>query len=235
MQAVHQLFFGGYAMMKILLLSGVAALSAVVSISVANATVLAVIGQVSDTDQVTATVAGSVTTISSSTLVDITAIDAPISVPITATLAFTASSVGPAIIVSGNIVEAFSGSFSITGGGNNYLSGTFDDSVFGGGSSLTLTASNDQPGETVTFTSSVIPVIDLADNRGVSFSFTDVSPPASTVGSGASRTLAPFAADISGDFSATVPEPATWAMLGLGFAGMGLLGLIRRKGSRYAF
>jgi hypothetical protein len=33
-----------------------------------------------------------------------------------------------------------------------------------------------------------------------------------------------------------VPEPATWAMLGLGFAGMGLLGLTRRrKGSRYAF
>ena len=37
------------------------------------------------------------------------------------------------------------------------------------------------------------------------------------------------------DLSSTVPEPATWAMLGLGFAGMGLLGLIRRKGSRYAF
>ena len=26
-----------------------------------------------------------------------------------------------------------------------------------------------------------------------------------------------------------VPEPATWAMLGLGFAGMGLLGLTRRR------
>jgi hypothetical protein len=98
-----------------------------------------------------------------------------------------------------------------------------------------LSASTDVPGETVTFNSSVIPVVDLADNRGVSFSFTDVSPPAGTVGSGASRTLAPFAADISGDFSATVPEPATWAMLGLGFAGMGLLGLARRrKGPRYA-
>jgi PEP-CTERM motif len=223
-------------MMKILLLSGVAALSAVVSISVANATVLAVIGQESDTDQVTATVAGGVTTISSTTSVDITAIDAALPVPITATLDFTASSVGPAINVGPNIVEAFSGSFSITGGGNNYLSGTFDDSVFGGGSSLVLSASNDQPGETVTFTSSVIPVIDLADNRGLSFGFTDVSPPATTVGSGASRTLAPFAADISGNFSATVPEPATWAMLGLGFAGMGLLGLTRRrKNSRYAF
>ena len=223
-------------MRKILLLSAVGALSAAVSIPVANASVLAVIGQESDTDQVTATVAGGVTTISSSALVDITAIDAPISVPITATLDFTATSVGPAILVGGNIVEAFTGSFSITGGGNNYLSGTFDDSVFGGGSSLVLSASNEQPGETVTFTSSVIPVVDLSTNRGVSFSFTDVSPPASTVGTGALRTLAPFAADISGDFSATVPEPATWAMLGLGFVGMGLLGLTRRrKDSHYAF
>lgn len=33
-----------------------------------------------------------------------------------------------------------------------------------------------------------------------------------------------------------IPEPSTWAMLGLGFAGMGLLGLTRRrKGARYAF
>jgi PEP-CTERM motif len=222
-------------MMKILLLSGVAALSAVVSIPVANATVLAVIGQVSNTDQVTATVAGGVTTLSSSALVDITAIDAPLSVPITATLVLNASSVGTAVTFGGNIIQAFSGSFSITGGGNNYLSGTFNDSVFGGGSALTLSASTDVPGETVTFTSSVIPVVDLSDNRGVSFSFTDVSPPAHTVGTGALRTLAPFAADISGNFSATVPEPATWAMLGLGFAGMGLLGLTRRRKSpRYA-
>ena len=222
-------------MMKILLLSAAGALSAAVSIPVANATVLAVIGQVSDTDQVTATVLGGVTTISSSTSVDITAIDAPLPVPITATLVLDATSVGTAALFGGNVIQAFSGSFSITGGGNNYLSGTFTDSIFGGGSALTLSASTGVPGETVTFTSSVIPVVDLSSNRGVSFSFTDVSPPASTVGTGALRTLGPFAADISGNFSATVPEPATWAMLGLGFAGMGLLGLTRRrKGPRYA-
>ncbi|HWY81605.1 MAG TPA: PEP-CTERM sorting domain-containing protein [Roseiarcus sp.] len=38
------------------------------------------------------------------------------------------------------------------------------------------------------------------------------------------------------DLSAAIAEPSTWAMLGLGFAGMGLLGLTRRrKNSRYAF
>jgi hypothetical protein len=34
---------------------------------------------------------------------------------------------------------------------------------------------------------------------------------------------------------AAVPEPSTWAMIGLGFAGVGLMGLTkRRKGTRYA-
>src|SRR5271168_1531428 len=108
-------------MMKILLLSAVGALSAAVSIPAANATVLAVIGQESDTDQVTATSAGGVTTITSDTLVDITAIDATLPVPIEATLDFTATSVGPAITVGGSVVQAFHGSFSITGDGNNYL------------------------------------------------------------------------------------------------------------------
>src|SRR3984885_1325214 len=112
-------------MRKILLLSAVGALSAAVSIPVANATVLAVIGQESDADQVTATTAGGVTTITTDTLVDITAIDAALPVPITATLDLTATSVGPAITIGGNVVQAFTGSFSITGGGNNYLSGTF--------------------------------------------------------------------------------------------------------------
>jgi len=222
-------------MRKILLLSAVGALSAAVSIPVANATVLAVVGQVSDVDQVTATVSGGVTTITSDSTVDITAIDAPIAVPIIATLDLTASSVGPAITVGGNVVQAYSGSFSITGGGNNYLSGTFEDSVFGGGTSLVLTASSDAAGETVTFTSSVIPSSALGFGRGISFSFTDVAPIVSTVGTGASRTLAAFKSDIGGDFSATpVPEPSTWVMMALGFVGLGYAAVRRSSKDRSA-
>jgi hypothetical protein len=42
------------------------------------------------------------------------------------------------------------------------------------------------------------------------------------------------AASVDG-FSSVVPEPSTWAMLGLGFAGIGLVGLTKRgKASRYA-
>jgi hypothetical protein len=218
-------------MRKYLLLSAVGALSAAFSIPVANATVLAVIGQESDTDQVTATAAGGVTTITSDTLVFITAIDAPLPVPLEATLDFTATSVGPANTVpGGNVVQAFNGSFSITGGIINYLSGTFEDSVFGGGNALVLTASSSAAGETVTFTSSVIPADQLAFNKGISFSFTDVNPIVGTVGSGASRTLRPFKADIGGDFSASpVPEPSTWVMMALGFAGLGFVGLRSRK------
>jgi hypothetical protein len=37
-------------------------------------------------------------------------------------------------------------------------------------------------------------------------------------------------------FTTNVPELSTWAMFGIGFAGIGLVGLSRRgKGSRYAF
>src|ERR1700733_4733284 len=106
-------------MRKILLLSAVGALSAAVSIPVANATVLAVVGQVSDVDQVTATVSGGVTTITRDSTADITAIDAPIAVPIIAPLVLTPSSVGPAITVGGNVVQAYSGSFRHSGGGAN--------------------------------------------------------------------------------------------------------------------
>jgi hypothetical protein len=191
---------------------------------IANATVLAVIGQDTSGDVVTATAVGGVTTIMSTAAVDITAIDAPLSTPIDATLVLDAHSVGPALtggILGGNVLQTYTGSFSITGGGFNYLSGTFTDNVFGGGSSLTLSASSSVAGESVTFTSSVIPASQLASNFAVSFSLTDVSPNVHLVGLPGSRTIGNFNSDISGDFSASpIPEPSTWVMLALGFAGL---------------
>jgi hypothetical protein len=125
--------------------------------------------------------------------------------------------------------QPFSGTFSITGGGVNILSGTFTDAVFGGfgGTSLTLSASNGVPGESVTFTSSVIPSFDLHNPEGASFSFADVTPP---VGITPTGTLSSATMSVAGTFSATVvPEPSTWAMMGLGFA---LLGFVGYRGAR---
>jgi hypothetical protein len=203
---------------------------------VANATVLSVVGQVGATDQVVASAAGGVTTITSDTTVDITAIDAPLVTPIVATLALDAHSVSPAITIGGNVAQAYSGTFSITSGTTNYLSGTFVDTFFGGGSAAGLTASSDVAGEVVTFTSNVLPLNAITGpGRGVSFSFTDVTPGVSTVGVGSLRTLAGFRSDISGDFSAaTIPESSTWVMLALGFAGLGYAAVRRSAKDRSA-
>ena len=59
----------------------------------------------------------------------------------------------------------------------------------------------------------------------MSLSFTDVTPPARiTLG-----TLRSFSSDVSGDFSSTVPEPSTWAMMLLGFAGLGYVGFRKAR------
>ena len=69
------------------------------------------------------------------------------------------------------------------------------------------------------------PSLISAFNRAASLSFTDVTPSAAIV----AGTLRSFHSDVSGDFSSSVPEPSTWAMMLLGFAGLGYVGFRKAR------
>ncbi len=195
-------------------------------IPAADASVLLIFGQTGLGDTVTGTRTGTSTTITSSTSVDITEIDAAVVTPILANFTLSATNSGPATLSGGEITQHYNGTFSITSGANNYLSGTFADAVFGAGGALTLSASNPSPTQSVSFTSNVIaPDLISAFNRAASLSFTDVTPSAAIV----ITTLRSFRSDVSGDFSSTVPEPSTWAMMLLGFAGLGYVGFRKAR------
>ncbi len=125
----------------------------------------------------------------------------------------TAVSVSNAVLDgSGHITQDFSGSFSITelagGAGMNYLSGVFQDTVFGNGTGLTLTGSG--PIGVPGLSSDGIAA--LAQLRAISLSFTDVTPAAFITGN---NTLGAFSSNISGNFSAAVPEPGSFALLAI--------------------
>jgi hypothetical protein len=187
----------------------------------ANAAVILTFGQTAAGNTITGTNVGGVSTTISATnvAVDITQIlggGTP-----SGFLNLSATSIAAATLIAGNVVQSFSGSFSITslagGLGTNYLSGTFSDAVFGanGGPSLTLSAS--QPPDSVSFTSGVIPAASLGLARGISLSFANVTPFVGITGT----SLSSFASSVSGTFSANVgvvPEPVTLSLLGLGLA-----------------
>lgn len=209
---------------------GVGLFGLALMLSPAHAGTILVFGQNSLSNDFTATTTGSTgaaggTTLSADNVaVTITGIANVVPLPGSYPEAFlnlgATSSSNAVVNGSGQIVQDFSGWFSITslanGGGTDYLSGTFHDAVFGSGTGLGLTASG--PSGVPTLTSDVI--ANLAQMRAISLSFTDLTPVASIT---ANQTLGAFSSNVSGSFSAA-PEPASVILLAVGAAGLWIFG-----------
>jgi hypothetical protein len=194
--------------------------------SVASASTILAYTQVTGGDTITATDDGITTTITS------TAPNIPVIIgtyigggaPFDAVFNLNLVSSGVITNTLGNLTEAFSGSASWTDGGTtDYLTATFDDTLFAINGSAAASVNAGEPPGSIVYTSNVVNPATLIDPKGLSFSFADVTPLVHIDGT----TLAGFVSSVSGDLSANVvPEPMSITVLGIGLLG---LGVVRRK------
>lgn len=124
--------------------------------------------------------------------------------------------------------QGFTGSFTFTNGATNLLTATFANATFsfdGAGSSGSLISTD--PSSAIGFTSDIMDVSSFT-SRDFAFNITGASPDFSVTEGGLGS---PFVASVGGAFSGTgvVPEPASWAMLIVGF---GLTGAVARRRNR---
>src|SRR5678815_3593067 len=133
----------------------------------ARADVILTFGQTSPGNTITATANGA------GTATTITANDVPVDVtqilggaPTTALFDLSITSTDAAQPLGGGGFQHYAGTFSILDGATNLLSGTFSDILLGSGTSGVLAAG--APPDTITFTSDVISVLDLARSPSVS-------------------------------------------------------------------
>lgn len=147
---------------------------------------------------------------------------------------FNANSIDPVTTIGPALLQHYNGTFCFTSavncGGTNYLSGAFSDAAFGaaGGPGLIVNVNN--PPDSLSLTSSVIPSNELQSPSTFNITFADLNPVLHVDGS----TIAAFTADFAGNISASTVstiEPTSIAILGAGLIGFGMVRMRKREGN----